>query len=189
VNSYAALLKGVNVGGRGKVSMQDLRALFESLGMRDVETYVQSGNVVFKTNKSDADRMRKMIEEKIAADLGMEVTVLIRSAAELEAVLCNNPFSDRAADDATKHVTFLAEEPSASKLADLSVIPDATRRSFGADEFAVGGSKQIVVYVFCPGGYGRTKLNNTFFEKRLGVSATTRNWRTVTTLAEMTGGG
>jgi uncharacterized protein (DUF1697 family) len=188
VNSYASLLKGVNVGGRGKVSMQDLRGVFESLGMRDVETYVQSGNVVFKTNKSDATRMRKAIEEKIATDLGMAVTVLIRSAAQLEAVVRDNPFSGRAGDDAIKHVTFLAEKPSASKLADLADIPDATKKSFGTDEFEVDGSERTVVYVFCPGGYGRTKLNNTFFEKRLGVGATTRNWRTVTALAEMTAG-
>jgi len=166
--------------------MQDLRVVFESLGMRDVETYVQSGNVVFQTNKSDANRMRKAIEEKIAADLDMVVTVLIRSAAQLQAVLRDNPFSGRAGDDATKHVTFLAEKPSASNLADLAEIPDATKRTFGADEFVIDGSEPTVVYVFCPGGYGRTKLNNTFFEKRLGVSSTTRNWRTVTTLAEMT---
>ncbi len=186
MNSYAALLRGVNVGGKGKVSMQDLRAVFESLGMRDVATYVQSGNVVFRTPKSDPNRLRKAIEEKILAELGMEVTVLIRSAGELGAVLRDNPFAGRTSDDATTHLTFLAEKPSVSKLAELADIPDATRRSFGDDEFMVSGAEPTAVYVFCPGGYGRTKLNNTFFEKRLGVSATTRNWRTVTKLAEMT---
>ena len=185
MNDFAALLRGVNVGGRGKVSMQDLRALFESLGMRDVATYVQSGNVVFRTTKSDSNRLRKAIEEKILAELSMELTVLIRSAAELEAVLRDNPFSGRTADDTT-HVTFLAERPSASKLAELADIPDATKRSFGDDKFMVSGAEPTLVYVLCPGGYGKTKLNNTFFEKRLGVGATTRNWRTVTKLAEMT---
>jgi uncharacterized protein (DUF1697 family) len=188
VNTYAALLRGVNVGGRGKVSMQGLRALFESLGMRDVATYVQSGNVVFKTAKSDANRLRKTIEEKIAAELGIQATVLIRSAGELETVLRDNPFSDRTAGDATTHVTFLAEKPSASKLAELADLADTpqSRRSFGDDEFMVSGAGPTEVYVLCPGGYGNTKLNNTFFEKRLAVGATTRNWRTVTKLAEMT---
>jgi uncharacterized protein (DUF1697 family) len=188
VNSYAALLRGVNVGGRGKVSMQDLRALFESLDLREVATYVQSGNVVFKTTKSDPKRLRKTMEEKILADLGIQATVLIRSASELEATLRDNPFSGHTADDATTHVTFLSEKPSVSKLAELGElagIPGASKSLFGADEFVVG-AEPTLVYVLCPGGYGNTKLNNTFFEKRLGVSATTRNWRTVTKLVEMT---
>lgn len=188
MDSYAALLRGINVGGRGKVSMQDLRVLFESLGMRDVATYVQSGNVVFKSTRSDAKRLRKTIEEKILADLDMEATVLIRSASELEGVLKNNPFCGRTADDATTHVTFLAERPSASKLAELAKLgaDPADLAKFGADEFAVSGAEPTEVYVLCPGGYGNTKLNNTFFEKRLGVRAAPRNWRTVTKLAEMT---
>jgi uncharacterized protein (DUF1697 family) len=177
MNSYVAMLRGVNVGGSRKVPMQDLRDLFTSLGFGSVESYVQSGNLAFKTPKSDPGRLRKSIEEKLRADLGLDVPVLIRSSVQLREILQANPFIDRTDNPAILHVTFLASPPTGSALAGLS------DRVVGTDEFAVAGTE---VYLFCPGGYGVTKLNNSFFEKRLGVPATTRNWKTVTKLAEMT---
>jgi uncharacterized protein (DUF1697 family) len=177
VNSYAALLRGVNVGGRAKVGMEVLRSLFASLGYTDVASYVQSGNVVFKSSIKDVPKLTKAIEKKIGADLDMEVTVLIRSAAELAKVLAANPLIDRSADPTKLHVTFLQGKPTRDHLAKLPKVSD------GKDELAVVGRE---IYLFCPDGYSNSKLNNAFIEKRLGIRATTRNWRTVAKLVEMT---
>lgn len=166
------MLRGINVGGRTKVAMADLRAVLESLGFDGVATYIQSGNVVFGSTKAVKPAA---IEERIAAELGVEPTVLVRTADELAAVVAGNPFLVGKVDLATLHVTFLAEKPTATV-----EVPAGQ-----PDELAVVGRE---VYLRCPNGYGRTKLNNTFLEKRLGVPATTRNWKTVTTLAEMAAG-
>jgi uncharacterized protein (DUF1697 family) len=181
--SYVALLRGVNVGGRGKVGMQDLRALFASAGFTDVATYVQSGNVVFSGPKTDTAKLARTIEQKISAEVGIDVTVLIRSAAELSRIQQRNPLIARSDDPTKLHVTFLATEPDPELVAEL---PHGTKGEEGADELTVVGRE---VYLFCPDGYGNSKLNNTFIEKRLGTRATTRNWRTVVKLVEMTGPG
>jgi uncharacterized protein (DUF1697 family) len=183
--SYVALLRGVNVGGRGKVGMQDLRALFESAGLTDVATYVQSGNVVFSGPKTDMAKLARTIEKKISSDMGIDVTVLIRSATELGRIQQRNPLIARSDDPTKLHVTFLAAEPDPELVAKLPNGSDGTAGK-GADELKVVGRE---VYLFCPGGYGNSKLNNTFFEKRLATRATTRNWRTIVKLVEMTGQG
>jgi uncharacterized protein (DUF1697 family) len=177
--SYAALLRGVNVGGRGKVAMEDLRGLFEALGFTDVASYVQSGNIVFTSGTpiKDTAELARTIEHKVSKDLGVESSVLIKSGDELRTILQSNPLVDRTDDPAKLHVTFLAQKPDAEHLAKLPEGGD------GTDELVVVGQE---VYLFCPGGYGNSKLNNTFIEKRLAVRATTRNWRTVTKLVEMT---
>ena len=165
---YVALLRGINVGGRAKVAMADLRAVFESLGFDDVRTYIQSGNVVFGSSKTvDA----AAVEKRIAAEMGVEPTVLLRTAKEMATVAEGNPF----ADTDGLHVTFLAAKPKGTV-----EVPEGQ-----PDELAVVGRE---VYLRCPNGYGRTKVNNTFLEKQLGVPATTRNWKTVTTLAELAAG-
>lgn len=173
--TYIALLRGINVGGRTKIAMADLRALFAELGHEDVKTYIQSGNVVFKTSQGRA-AVAKELESRIAKDLGVTCSVLLRTKAGLARVLKGNPFLGPETDESKLHVTFLAEKPAAEKVTALDP-------RYGApDELAVVGSEG---YVHAPGGYGRTKLNNTYIEKRLGVAATTRNWRTVNTLHEM----
>jgi uncharacterized protein (DUF1697 family) len=164
-----ALLRAVNVGGR-QLPMKPLAALFASLGAEDVRTYVQSGNVVFAGGGRGL--ARDALERAIEAELGLTVTVLLRTRRELAAVVDANPFLASGADPAALHVTFLAERPEAARVRELP-------RESGPDELRVHGRE---VYVHCPNGYGRTKLNNTLVEKRLGVAATTRNWRTVTTL-------
>ncbi len=177
-NSYAALLRGVNVGGRGKVGMEDLRSLFASLGYTDVASYVQSGNVVFKSPVKDVSKLTDALEQKIRDELDMEVTVLIRSAAELRKIQAANPLIDRSGDPTKLHVTFLQAAPKPERLGELPEMSD------GKDELVAVGRE---IYLFCPDGYGNSKLNNAFIEKRLGVRATTRNWRTVAKLVEMTG--
>jgi len=175
VRTYVALLRGINVGGRTKIAMADLRTLFASLGAEDVTTYVQSGNVVFKSG-APAAGLAQSIERRIADELGLRVTVVIRTAAELARVVSANPFADRGAEPKTLHVIFLAEKPAATRVRAL----DATRGE--PDEFRVVRRE---IYLHYPNGYGRSKITNAWFEKELGAAGTARNWRTVTTLAEL----
>ncbi len=174
---YVSMLRAVNVGGR-KLAMSDLRALYERLGHDDVVTYVQSGNVVSRARTRSAGAVEHAVGAAIADDLGLQVDVLVRTPRELRAVLDGNPFRGgrNRADDKTLHVTFLATPPSSSLVHQLD------EDAFTPDEFRVVGRE---VYVRCPTGYGRTKINNVWFERKLKVPATTRNWTTVAKLAEL----
>jgi len=176
--TYVALLRGINLGAKKRVSMPDLRALFTSLGADDVTTYVQSGNVVFKSAEGSA-KLIAAIERRIRRDLGLTVTVLLRTKPQLTKVVAGNPFAKRVKDPTKLHVTFLAEKPERSHIRGLDPKHGAP------DEFRVVG---LEVYLHCPNGYGRSKLTNAYFEKELGVAATTRNWKSVTKLAELAGG-
>ena len=176
--TYAALLRGINVGGHAKVGMDDLRRLFMALGHEAVRTYIQSGNVVFSSSVDEPSRLVDEIEQRIASDLGVIVTVLLRTGGELAQVVADNPFLDREADLSKLHVTFLAERPSAERVARLE--PPTGE----VDELALAGRE---VYLHCPNGYGRTKVNNTWIEKHLAVAATTRGWKTVVKLNDLAG--
>lgn len=172
---YAALLRAVNLGPHNRVAMSDLRALVEGLGHHDVATYVQSGNIVFTADASDRAALVMAIEGAIAERLGLDVSVLLRNGRELRAVLAANPFAR--ADLGRLYVTFLAAAPEPAGVAALQASPHEP------DEVVAVGSE---VYLHCPAGYGVSKLSNTVLEKKLARRATTRNWRTVTKLAELT---
>ncbi len=171
------LLRGINVGGRASVKMEALRASFESLGLAAVQTYVQSGNVIFRTGKLPTEALARRIEKKLLEDFATPIRALVLTAGELNRVVGANPFlKDAKIDPARLHVTFLSAEPgreSARKLGALAT---------GRDEYRLAGR---AVYLHCPDGYARTKLSNNALERALSVPATTRNWRTVTTLAGM----
>jgi uncharacterized protein (DUF1697 family) len=172
--TWVALLRGVNLGARNKVSMADLRELFRDLGAEDVTTYVQSGNVVFRSSAARGDLVQA-IENEIRSRTGIDLTVVLRTKEELARLVAGNPFAHQ--PDPTKlHVTFLAAPPDRRRVDALA------EKRFEPDEFRV---TQDAAYLHCPGGYGRSKLSNAFFETHLGVAATTRNWRTVTTLADL----
>ena len=171
---FVALLRGINLGSRNRVSMGDLREFVTAIGGEDPETYVQSGNVVF-TSKGKAADLERALEKQIKGALGLDITVLVRTAKEMEKVASSNPFQRKAKGDENLHVTFLVEKPDARRLKELA-IPDAP------DDVDIKGRE---VYLLCPNGYGRSKLNNAFFEKKLGVAATTRNWKSVTNLADL----
>ena len=172
---YVALLRGINLGARNKIGMADLRALFENLEAEDVETYVQSGNVVFRS-RTARDELGRRIERRISSELGLEIKVLLRTSAELAKLVAGNPFAKRQSDPVKLHVTFLADTPAPARVRALD------RTQFEPDEFRVAGRE---VYLHTPNGYGRSKLSNAYFETQLGVAATTRNWKTVTALADL----
>ncbi|MGO9455700.1 MAG: DUF1697 domain-containing protein [Acidimicrobiales bacterium] len=177
---YASMLRGVNVSGHRRVSMGDLRALYADLGLDGVESYRQSGNVVFSSASRSAGRLAATIEDALRAAFDYDdVDVLVRGPGELDRLVAANPFLAAGADPATLHVTFLKDVPSGGPFADA--VPGG-----GADGFAFA---ERAAYVHCPAGYGRTKLHNGYFERLTGVRATTRNWATVTALRDLTAPG
>ena len=169
---YVALLRGVNLGARNKVSMRELEALLGSLGFEDVVTYVQSGNVVFSSQLGTPDEISATIERAIAKDLGVETTAVLRSAAELRQVTDRNPFVADESDLTKLLVVFLDRVPAD---AERQLDPDRSR----PDRFALDGQH---IYLHVPNGFGRSKLTLDYFERRLGAKGTVRNWRTVTKL-------
>jgi uncharacterized protein (DUF1697 family) len=174
-----ALLRGINVAGANKIKMTELARLFAGLGYPDAQTYLQSGNVVFSTADADPRNLASPIEKAILNELGLTVTVLLRTASDLTNVLRANPYLNRQ-DDLTKlHVTFLTEVPDPDRVSAIQL---------PAGESAEFNITDREVYLHCPDGYGRTKLNNAFFEKKLKVAATTRNWRSVVALHDLTSG-
>jgi uncharacterized protein (DUF1697 family) len=178
VTRYAALLRGINVGGRTRVAMADLRALFADLGYDDARTYLQSGNVVF-TGPARAGGLAGRIEHGLETQLGVGVPVLLRTADELATVVEANPFVRRKAPSQALHVTFLASAASRARVEALEPPQGST------DEMAISGRE---VYVLCRNGYGRTKLTNAWLEKQLATVATTRNWKTVGMLRDLAAG-
>jgi uncharacterized protein (DUF1697 family) len=177
VPSYIAMLRGINVSGRRIVRMEQLRQSCAALGFRGVETYVQSGNIIFADTGRSPARLSKCIGEAILRDFGFAAPVLVKTSNEMKEVIAKNPFVRQEGIDASKlHVTFLFEAAPRDGWKKLAAI------SSGADRFYATGRE---IYLYCPGGYGRTKLSNSALEKALSVEATTRNWRTVETLFEM----
>ncbi len=170
-----ALLRGINVGGRNKVAMADLREALGDLGYGDVETYLQSGNALFATADTDAEALAGEIEEALRSRLEVDVKVLVRTPEEIAAVVEGNPFPDAAREPSKLHVAFLSATPDADKVARI----DAT--AFEPDQLSVG---ERAVYLWYPNGAGRSKLTNDLLERRLGVTATARNWNTVLTLLD-----
>jgi len=201
--TYVALLRAVNVGGHTPLAMAELRRSLEGLGLRDVRTYLQSGNVVFTADEAPPLEYATAIEVRVERDLGPRVGVRVLSAGELVRVAASNPFAaTRSDDDSALHVTFLF---SAASEGDFG---PASEAGFGAvhqaafdklelpaadgEEAALVGPPALttpVVYLCLPHGYGRTKLNNAYFERALGAAATTRTWRTVRALADLVAGG
>ncbi len=176
-NIYISLLRGVNVGGQNRVPMAELCRLYEDSNLLQPETYVQSGNVVFLSAEPDASKLSAMIEKGIRKRFGHAIYVFIRAAPDFDKLVRGNPFLQGRREDPTKlHVTFLHRAPAEQQLNSLKHPGNCP------DEFMPRGRE---VFLFCPRGYGRTRLSNTFFENKLRVPATTRNWRTVLALHRM----
>jgi len=175
--AYVALLRAVNVGGKNRLPMAELRAALSACGLERVSTVLQSGNVLFRSAESErvlAEQVGDAIEEAF----GLRVDIVIRSAAELASVAGRNPFlaADDERDPATLHVAFLSERPAAAAVARLD--PDRSP----ADAFAVRGRE---VYLSYPNGSGRSRLTLDYLERQLGSMGTARNWRTVQRLVEL----
>ena len=169
---HISLLRGINVSGQKKVKMVDLKALYESLGFNNVVTYIQSGNVIFDTDIKDHAALCRIIEKGIERKYKFHVPTIIRSSNELESAMKNNPFEkiDLEKDGSKILITFMDVKPDKSKLNDLLDF-------VGESEKLIARGKEL--YLHCPDGHGKSKLSNTFIEKKLGLVATTRNLKSV----------
>jgi uncharacterized protein (DUF1697 family) len=171
-----SLLRGVNVGGHNMIKMDSLRKLYESLGLHDPQTYVQSGNVVFKTSEENLVQLSKRIEDGIERSFGFRPGVMVRTAPELAGVIARNPFATRKDIHPSKLlIIFLAND------LDPKAQDEILRIKAGAEEVRVDGRE---IYIYFPDGMGRSKLP-ALLEKTLKKAGTGRNWNSVTKLLEI----
>lgn len=171
MQTYISLLRGINVSGQKRIKMDELKAAYEALGLKQVTSYIQSGNVIFKSPAKDRQKLAVKIEKTIEQHFAYSVSVLIRDLDEFKKLIDANPFPAEGGVEPDKlHLTFLSAVP------DKSLLQKMAELESGKDKFSLAGEN---IYLYCPGGYGRTKLTNNYFEKKLALSATTRNWNTV----------
>lgn len=173
--TYIALLRGINVSGQKKIKMAELRDHLISWGFAEVQTYIQSGNLILTSPETDQTQIAERIHRGILEAYGFEVPVMILLPKDVERVLAHNPFLPEH-DPKRLYVTFLSATPDADLIDQLAAVDYAPEAYVVTDQH---------IYFFSPAGYGRAKMNNNFFEKKLKVNATTRNWRTVNKLRDM----
>lgn len=171
-----AILRGINVGGKRKLLMDDLKKIFSSLGYSNVTSYIQSGNVIFDSSDNNLAQIEEEIQEAILKNLGLEIPVIIRSTAQFKSIVEKNPFRKENIKIESLYLTFLKEQPAQEH---LNKIKDL---DFSPDKFIIDHKE---AFLCCPGKYHKSKLSNTFFEKKLKVGATTRNWKTILKLLEL----
>ena len=176
--TFISILRGINVSGQKKILMVELKALYEKLGFKNVQTYIQSGNVVFVYDGDKSNlAIAEAIENAIEKEYKFQVPVLVKQVDDLVSTIKKNPFTEEAgADPSRVAVTFLESQPSSENLLTLEGV------DYPPDRFIIDG---LNIYIFCPESYGNSKLSNNFFEKKLKVRATTRNWKTINKLVEM----
>ncbi len=176
MNTYVAVLRGINVSGQRIIAMKDLKALFIKEGFGNVMTYIQSGNVVFESGESDTKKLEKQISALIQNHYNFSVPVLVLSREEMIEIIAKNPYIDREKDTNKLHVTLLEKIPEENALA------SCRDEKYQSDEFTI---TDTTIYLYCPDGYGMTRFSTTFFEKKFGVQATTRNWKTMLALKDL----
>lgn len=185
--TYVALLRGINVGGRNKVAMADLKRVLDALGHTDVRTYVNSGNVVFeaagRASATEGDRLAGVIEKAISSELGVSPAVLVRSAAELATTAGANPYQDES-DPKKVHVVFLATPPTADEQAVAKAAEREAVEKGSRDEMTI---MERAIYLHTPDGFGRSVLAELLSRRKSSPMAagTARNWSTVTKLLAM----
>ncbi|MBU3144922.1 DUF1697 domain-containing protein [Clostridium sp. CF012] len=168
---YIAFLRGINVGGQKKIKMLDLKVMFEALNFINVKTYIQSGNVSFDYGTTDTIELSNVIEKKISETFGFLVKAIIRTEDELRNIVNNNPFTKQENIELDKvYITLMVDIPQPSTVSLLDMKKEEN------EKFIIISSE---IYVYCPNGYGRTKLNNNMFEKKLKTDATTRGLKTL----------
>jgi uncharacterized protein (DUF1697 family) len=175
--AYVSLFRGINVGGNHPVQMDALKELHQSLGLRDVRTHIQSGNVIFTSDEDESAQLAKHIEDRFEQRFGFHSEVMVRSASELQEINASNPFKDQQ-DKKTNWIVvmFLKHCPDATAQQDLLA------SYAGPEEIRIIGKEAHIYY---PEGIGRSKLSGAYVEKKLKILGTARNWNTVTKLLEM----
>lgn len=173
MSKFIALLRGINVSGQKIIEMSELKSFFEDLNFTKVQTYIQSGNVIFSAKEKSNKKVEDKITSAMKSKFGFDVRVIVVTPNEIEYVLKNNPFIKKKKEAEKLYVTFLSKKPLTENMDRLNSI------DYSPEEFIIDGS---YIYLFVPNGYGKAKLNNNLFESRLKVFGTTRNWKTVNKL-------
>lgn len=167
---YVSMLRAVNVGGTSRIKMDALRAVYESIGFKDVRTLLQSGNVVFRSAIADRQQLVKRIRQEIERQLELEVEVILRTLAEIASIVERGPVLSPRADSAKLHVMFLSDVPDAAAQAALA------KWHKGPEMLEMRGPE---IYLYYPEGVGRSKLSGAVIESKLNTSGTARNWNTL----------
>lgn len=173
---YISLLRAINVSGKNTIKMSMLKSLYEEIGFTAVTTYIQSGNVVFKSQLSDAEFICSQIKAGILAAFGLDITVIVLTESQLAEVIKQNPFQN-VADEKQVYITYFEKAVQAVSMAEI------TSKATTGEQIEFTSEN---AYLYAANGYGKTKLTNVFLERKLGVLATTRNWNTTRKLYEMT---
>lgn len=180
MHKYVSLIRGINVGGQKKILMKELKFMFLNIGFENVETYIQSGNVVFDSSISIKSEIQEKIEKEILKKFNFQVSVCVLNKFDVKTAFSSNPFLlNKNIDIKYLSITFLNDLPKNELINEISLLSKK-----GGDEF------QIIdkyIYLLLPNGAGRTKLTINLFERKLKTTATSRNWKTMTKLVEMMG--
>lgn len=174
MKTYLALLRGINVSGQKKMPMAELRSLMENMELRNVQTYIQSGNVIFQSSEEDLKLLEQCIKNVILSHFGFEVPVLVKTGSALKLIMDECPFIPMKRE--RSYFTLLHAVP------EDKTVNELRKLHFPNEEFVI--SKHCV-YFYSSDGYGRAKGNNNFFENKLNVTATTRNYKTVSKLLSL----
>jgi uncharacterized protein (DUF1697 family) len=175
--THVALLRGINVGGKNPLPMKELAEEFVAAGCEHVRTFIQSGNVIFSAPPGkDESELARLLGARLAARFGYTAPLVLRTTEELRAAIANNPYLAMGAPEETLHIMFLTATP------DTAVVKKLDPERSPGDEYQVIGRE---IYLRLPTGMARTKLTNAYFDSKLGVTSTARNWRTTTKLLEM----
>jgi uncharacterized protein (DUF1697 family) len=177
MTKYIVLLRGINVSGKNIIKMAELKILLENIGFENITTYIQSGNIVLDSVIEEKSKIEEIIQSSIKNSFKLDVPLKAINFDELKQITEQNPFINLSDIDFSKlHYTILSNEPSSDLINKLVL------NSYEPDNFKI---IKNVIYLYCPNGYGNTKLSNTFFEKKLKVNATTRNFNTISKLIEI----
>jgi uncharacterized protein (DUF1697 family) len=176
MRTLISFLRGINMTGHNSLRMSDLRELYIKLGFTDAETYIQSGNVIFSSDEFVRDISLK-IENAILERFSYKIPVMVRTVQEIKDLFSGNPYINEEKFDPSKMaVLFLHEKPVSSQLDKVKNI------NYPPDRFEI---KDREIFIYCPNGFGRTKLYTNFFENKMGVVGTARNWKSITTILDL----
>ena len=178
MKTYILLLRGINVSGHKKIKMADLKHMLERIGMQSVQTYIQSGNIVLKVTDENVQILEKKVSEVITRNYGFEVPVLVLELSNFNEIVHQSPFSEyNDLEKKNAYFVLLKNKP------ETQLIQALEEEKYPNESFKI---TQKCIYLTCKNGYGNAKCNTNFFERKLKVQATTRNYKTMSKLVAMT---
>ena len=173
-NTKIALLRGINVAGKNKIPMAELRTLLTNRGLEEVKTYIQSGNIIFKSLKISQSNLETKINKAIKSHFGLNVPVLVKSRQELQHIFDNCPFSEE--KKVNSYFIMLTKKPN------VDLVKEASQKTYENEEYVIHNDS---IYFYAANGYGRAKFNLNYFERKLNVNATARNYKTMVKLLSL----